>query len=347
MKIQKKCKVKGCATAAYCKGMCNRHYKYFYSHGYVKEITVNDNNKIDVRGTVARIHLRNHQGQTTKFALIDSGDVKLARKYIWKADNAAVLAKGVINGEKYHVTLARLVLGLKDRALVVMHVNDDMLDCRRNNLKAVDREWMLQNSKTPNTNTSGHRGVSWRGGKWHAYIHHGGKKYTGGAHRNLEDAILARKMLEKEYFRGDADMAGGSLPGLKTLIHVLSYPEKQKKHRPMARVKNSETWKTALRELLDGNLLTQKELGDMCGVSAQSVSNWMNDVRNPGIFAKRKIVKIIRETGSQMKRNHNLLDSLLPARNPDSDKKQLEKMLRGMTAEQIRKFIETDGKIAG
>ena len=48
-----------------------------------------------------------------------------------------------------------------------------------------------------------------------------------------------------------------------------------------------------------------------------------------------------------MKRNHNLLDSLLPARNPDSDKKQLEKMLRGMTAEQIRKFIETDGKIAG
>ena len=68
MKIQKKCKVKGCATAAYCKGMCNRHYKYFYSHGYVKEITVNDNNKIDVRGTVARIHLRNHQGQTTKVA---------------------------------------------------------------------------------------------------------------------------------------------------------------------------------------------------------------------------------------------------------------------------------------
>ena len=110
---------------------------------------------------------------------------------------------------------------------------------------------------------------------------------------------------------------------------------------------DGKRWKTAINSLLDGNLLTQKELSKKCGVSAQTVSNWLNDVRNPGVLAKRKIVKIIRETGSQMKRNHNLLDSLLPARNPDSDKKQLEKMLRGMTAEQIRKFIETDGKIAG
>ena len=90
---QKKCKVKGCATAAYCRGMCNRHYKYFNSYGYVKEITVNNYNKIDVIGKVARIHLRNIQGDTTKFALIDSGDVKLARKYVWKVDSGAVVAK--------------------------------------------------------------------------------------------------------------------------------------------------------------------------------------------------------------------------------------------------------------
>lgn len=337
--------VKGCATTAYCRGMCKRHYDFHWKHGYVKETTIYDCNKIDVIGKVARIHLRNIQGDTTKFALIDSKDVKLARNYIWKTDKSAVLAKGVINGEKYHVTLPRLVLGLKDRAVMAMHVNGDILDCRRENLKAVDREWRLQNSKMPNTNTSGHKGVSWdnTSGKWDAYLHHGGRKYSGGSHRRLEDAVMARMLLEKEYFRGNADIARGDSPDLKTLIHALSYPEHQKKHQPMARVKKDENWKTSLRELLDDNLLTQKELAVKCRVSAQTISNWLNDVRNPGLFAKRKIMKLIRETGSQMKSNSDLLHSLEPE--ADTGVERIAELFSGMTDDQVRKLIKMAEKM--
>ena len=113
----------------------------------------------------------------------------------------------------------------------------------------------------------------------------------------------------------------------------------------MARVKKNDTWKIALRELLDGNLFTQKELGEMCGVSAQTVSNWMNDVRNPGIFAKRKIVKIIRETGSQMKRNSDILHSLKPAE--DTEREKMAELFSGMTAEQRRKLTKMVEKMGG
>ena len=43
--------------------------------------------------------------------------------------------------------------------------------------------------------------------------------------------------------------------------------------------------KIILKALLDGNIMSQKEFGQKCGVSAQTVSNWLNDVRNPGLMA--------------------------------------------------------------
>ena len=256
--------------------------------------------------------------------------------------------KGVINGEKYHVTLARLVLGLKEYGMVARHVNGDMLDCTRKNLKAVDREWMLQNSKTPNTNTSGHRGVSWdnTSGKWDTYLHHGGRKYSGGSYRRLEDAVMARRALESEYFRSGADAVGLNTPVLKTTEGRLSYPEQHKAQPPMATTKKkTDLWRAAISTLLEENLMTNWELAEKCGVSAQTVSNWLNNVRNPGVFAKRKIMKLIRETEYQRTKDGNLLGSLLPASNPDSEKEQLEEMLGGMTPEQIRKLLKAAEKM--
>jgi transcriptional regulator with XRE-family HTH domain len=47
-----------------------------------------------------------------------------------------------------------------------------------------------------------------------------------------------------------------------------------------------------VRELLEGLFLSQQDLADRCKVSQQSISNWKNRTRNPGIFAKKKICEL-------------------------------------------------------
>ena len=203
MKIPKKCKVKGCGRTSPCRGLCKRHYKYFNSQGYVKETTKSDDNKIEISGEIARIHLRNIRGETKNIALIDATDVELARKYKWHLASHKVRGKGMMNGKFYSVILVRLILGLKNNALAAKHLNGDSLDCRRKNLKVVGLKWLRQNVKLSKVNTSGHKGISWckEKQKWDARLWCDGKTYRGGRHEDIQDAVSARKDLEEKYFK--------------------------------------------------------------------------------------------------------------------------------------------------
>ncbi|HCE43679.1 MAG TPA: hypothetical protein DET40_09030 [Lentisphaeria bacterium] len=51
-------------------------------------------------------------------------------------------------------------------------------------------------------------------------------------------------------------------------------------------------WHLLVRELLEGLFLSQQELAERCRVSQQSISNWKNRTRNPGIFAKKKLYEL-------------------------------------------------------
>jgi transcriptional regulator with XRE-family HTH domain len=54
-------------------------------------------------------------------------------------------------------------------------------------------------------------------------------------------------------------------------------------------------WNLLVADLLDGLLLSQQDLSERCGVSQQSISNWKNRTRNPGVFAKQMLFKIATE----------------------------------------------------
>ncbi len=194
------CKAPECCQQVFSKGYCRRHYNHLYRYGHIKDATVFEPNRIDIRDDVASIHLRNPQGDTRRVALIDAGDVETARKHMWKLDSDAVIAKGYMGGRRYHFTLPRLLLGLKDDGTVVTHANSDILDCRRTNLITADRAMLNLMSKIPTTNKSGYKGVCRTGRKWHAYLHVGGRKISGGSHANLQDAVEVRKRLEAKYF---------------------------------------------------------------------------------------------------------------------------------------------------
>ena len=51
-------------------------------------------------------------------------------------------------------------------------------------------------------------------------------------------------------------------------------------------------WHLLVRELLEGLFLSQQDLAERCRVSQQSISNWKNRTRNPGIFAKQKLFEL-------------------------------------------------------
>lgn len=51
-------------------------------------------------------------------------------------------------------------------------------------------------------------------------------------------------------------------------------------------------WHLLAKDLLNGLFLSQQDLAGRCKVSQQSISNWKNKARNPGIFAKKMLFKL-------------------------------------------------------
>ena len=51
-------------------------------------------------------------------------------------------------------------------------------------------------------------------------------------------------------------------------------------------------WHLLAKDLLCGLFLSQQDLAEQCQVSQQSISNWKNKTRNPGIFARQMLFKL-------------------------------------------------------
>lgn len=62
---------------------------------------------------------------------------------------------------------------------------------------------VISMSRPPKHNTSGHTGVSWDyiRQSWVAYLNVHGERHNLGRYKSKEDAILARKQAEDEYFK--------------------------------------------------------------------------------------------------------------------------------------------------
>lgn len=74
---------------------------------------------------------------------------------------------------------------------------------------------------------------------------------------------------------------------------------------------NKIDWKMVIREIMERLFLTQKEVAERCGVSPQSVSNWLNDVRRPGIYAKKKLMEILHSESDRISRNNKMIGKLM------------------------------------
>lgn len=108
----------------------------------------------------------------------------------------------VFDGKRRSLHMHRVVakrMGLLLSGMLVDHINGDSLDNRRSNLRVASKAVNARNSRTPSSNTSGYRGVSFykKTGKWRAYIKHEEKTFWLGHYESIEDAHKAR--LAKEW----------------------------------------------------------------------------------------------------------------------------------------------------
>ena len=56
-------------------------------------------------------------------------------------------------------------------------------------------------------------------------------------------------------------------------------------------------WARLTDDLLGNLVYTQKDLAEKCKVTQQSISNWKNGLRSPGIFAREVLLDLLKEAG--------------------------------------------------
>lgn len=100
-----------------------------------------------------------------------------------------------------NVDLHRLILGLSEGdGKIADHINRDIFDDRRKNLRVCDRFQNMQNRGPQKNNTSGFKGVQLKGGTWVALIRVRGKDKYLGSFRDRFEAAKSYNKAAKKYF---------------------------------------------------------------------------------------------------------------------------------------------------
>lgn len=134
--------------------------------------------------------------------IIDAEDYDVVCKYRWCKDGYGYwMTKTCGRAIKLH----RLICKISDPELIVDHINKDISDNRKENLRVVNKKQNAYNHKINTNNVSGFIGVSKRiladnKIRWDARISVNGKSIHIGSFDNIDDAIIARLLAEMQYF---------------------------------------------------------------------------------------------------------------------------------------------------
>ena len=119
-------------------------------------------------------------------------------QFYWDKANGYISTTSRSNGKSLY--LHRLVMSA-GKGELVDHINHDLSDNRRCNLRIATKAENAFNSKPHRNNSSGVTGVNWnkKNKKWEARIKTSGKTRYIGSFQNIQDAIEARRKAEYEF----------------------------------------------------------------------------------------------------------------------------------------------------
>lgn len=160
-------------------------------------------NPIRIEGDIAYIELLNNEGHVVAQAIIDRDDVDkiiaFERRWYttWHKSTQQYFAQANIkgtNGKWTRISLHSFIVDAPD-GYDIDHINHNMLDNRRANLRICTRSQNLQNRKGAQRNnlSSGIRGVSWDRNrrKWIAHVTVKGKQIFLGRYDDIAEAEMA------------------------------------------------------------------------------------------------------------------------------------------------------------
>jgi hypothetical protein len=139
--------------------------------------------------------------------LLDTCDVPLASRHTWRAGwhpkKRSFYIQTTLRTAAGRTTggLHRILLAPEDPGLDVDHINGNTIDNRRSNLRDATPPENQWNARTPRTNTSGFRGVSWdkQHQCWRVRVGVNGKRLHIGLFDDFDEACAVRIAAEQKY----------------------------------------------------------------------------------------------------------------------------------------------------
>lgn len=191
------CSVEGCNNNVFCKGYCTKHYKQNYRHGHILDRTIYDKNEFVFHDGCVEMFLYNKNGEVIGSTVFDIEDYNSVKEYKW-----TLTSHGYVVCRVNNFSLHRFILNTIDDSVYVDHINGDVLDNRKCNLREVTPQQNNFNMTNKGQGDNQRKGVSYRKdrGKWRAYITVNSKQITLGCFNTEEEAIQAREEAEIKYF---------------------------------------------------------------------------------------------------------------------------------------------------
>lgn len=93
-------------------------------------------------------------------------------------------------------------------------------------------------------------------------------------------------------------------------------------------------WHNLVFDLMNGLFMNQQTLAERCKVSQQSISNWKNRTRNPGITAKQQILKLAQKEKIDLSKYET-----------NEDKDRLLELFSKMTVKNKVKFLQYGSRL--
>ena len=144
---------------------------------------------------------------------IDTTDLSKVLSYHWYINAKGYVVSMYRDGGKRHsLRLHRLIMDCPND-MVVDHVNHDLTDNRKCNLRVCMQEENMRNRKPNRHSKSGVKGVYPENGKWRVMINYNRKQYRLGTFSDIQEAIKVRQEAEARLYGAYANLqdTGGLL----------------------------------------------------------------------------------------------------------------------------------------
>lgn len=180
--------------------VCGKHYSQYIKYGKfidASPYSCKDSNEYEITKDGAWIYCFNRQEQPSGKFLIDEDDLEKVIQKKWR------FWKGrYYTGNQKPITIHQFLMNPAE-GCVVDHINGNVADNRRSNLRVITQQKNLINKAIMSNNKSGVAGVCWdkQRNKWAAEIRMDNIKCALSRYNKIEDAVYARYYAELRLFK--------------------------------------------------------------------------------------------------------------------------------------------------